>query len=213
MATTRSASQEWYTYVLKLKHGKYYVGKSRNPAERSQNHWDAVGAEWTKEHPPIKLECVYGNYQSYDELRYTLLMMNCYGIDNVRGANFCRVKLTDSELTVIDAMLVGESDCCYHCGKSGHFVRNCYKLMRENIASRFKTDDDDDDDDEEGKRKKPKEVRKDVKKPRTMPIDRLQLFVHNDESEDDEEDEESESEEEEDSSSYSSSDEDDDDDD
>jgi hypothetical protein len=151
MATTRSNSQEWYTYVLKLKHGKYYVGKSKDPAERSQNHWDGLGASWTKEHPPIKLERVYRNYQPYDELRYTLLMMNSYGIDNVRGANFCRVKLTDSEIAVIDSMLVGESDCCYYCGKSGHFIRTCNKFASDGILSRsnpFYDDSDDDEDDD-----------------------------------------------------------------
>ena len=44
-----------YIYILKLKQGKYYVGKTSNPNFRIESHFNSKGAEWTKMYKPEKL--------------------------------------------------------------------------------------------------------------------------------------------------------------
>lgn len=41
-------------YILELKEGKYYVGKSNNPDDRISKHFTGNGSEWTKKYNPLK---------------------------------------------------------------------------------------------------------------------------------------------------------------
>lgn len=74
-------------YFLKLIEEKYYVGYSKIPEERILNHFTENGSEWTKKYTPIVvLEIRRGGL--FDEQKYTLLYMQKYGIENVRGGSF-----------------------------------------------------------------------------------------------------------------------------
>ena len=74
-------------YILKLENNKYYVGKTKNLQGRLNNH----KSKWTQVHRPIGLYKQISNCDSYDEDKYTLKMMNKFGIDNVRGGSYCMI--------------------------------------------------------------------------------------------------------------------------
>ena len=91
-------------YVLRLQRGKYYVGMTRKNVERIWQHIDGKGAAWTKKYPPKEgneMLSFQDGLKASDENRITIEMMAKYGIKNVRGGEWCRVKMhskTISEL-------------------------------------------------------------------------------------------------------------------
>jgi len=111
-------------YTLELDNGKYYVGKSNIPKQRILQHFEKEGCEWTKLNKPIKiLYQVKGD--DFDEEKHTLIVMEKYGIDNVRGGSYCKVKLTQNDKEKALQTIRSITDKCYKCGKKGHFANNC----------------------------------------------------------------------------------------
>jgi hypothetical protein len=51
--------------------------------------------------------------------------MKKYGIDNVRGGPWTSVFLAEDEKSFIQKHIHSESDECYGCGQSDHFVKEC----------------------------------------------------------------------------------------
>lgn len=101
----------YHLYVLKLEHGKYYVGISHNVKKRYETHISGLGAEWTKIHRPIRIMqdiqlafCSYTKVKPYEDAK-TIEMMKKYGRENVRGGIYCAV-----DQAIVDSML-GEELC------------------------------------------------------------------------------------------------------
>lgn len=109
-------------YVLKLEQDKYYVGNTERPIqERIQEHFNGSGTEWTRKYKP--LEVLFTKIGTIDdENKETLILMKKYGYQNVRGGNWCHMKLeylpTEYELK--------QQQCCHRCGRMGHFAKSCY---------------------------------------------------------------------------------------
>ena len=116
-----------YIYSIKLEKGKYYIGKTTNPAFRLQSHFDSNGSKWTQIYKPLKVIEVRPNCNHYDEDKITIEYMDRYGINNVRGGSFVTMKLEKSIIETLKKMSNGRNDKCFICGKKGHFAKNCYK--------------------------------------------------------------------------------------
>lgn len=114
-----------YIYVLELEQSKYYVGKTNDPEFRIETHFGSIGSAWTQKYPPIKVVELVGDCDDYDEDKYVRIYMDKYGIDNVRGGSFSRVKINKGTTKVLDKMRVATQDCCFKCKKPGHFMADC----------------------------------------------------------------------------------------
>jgi hypothetical protein len=119
-----------YIYILQLEHGKYYVGKTIDFSFRLDCHFNSNGSAWTKLYKPIKIVELIPNCDDSDEDKYTIMFMDRYGIDNVRGGSFVSVELEQSNINHLIQMKNGTNYKCLKCGKSGHFAKD-YKECEE----------------------------------------------------------------------------------
>ena len=111
-------------YTLELEDNKVYVGKSKLPKQRIMKHFTDSDCEWTKKHKPIRiLSQIKGD--EFDEEKYTLLAMEKYGIENVRGGSYCKVKISQNDIDKALQTIRSLTDKCYSCGEKGHFSKNC----------------------------------------------------------------------------------------
>ncbi len=114
-----------FIYVLELEQGKYYVGKTNDPDFRLNCHFNSNGSTWTKIYAPINVLVCIPNCDDYDEDKYTIIYMDKYGIDNVRGGSFVSVKLDKSTIDHLTKMSNCVSNKCFGCGAKGHFIKDC----------------------------------------------------------------------------------------
>lgn len=112
-------------YILVSDDGYYYVGKTYDIKKRLIEHEEYKGSAWTRLHKPTKCVAIVNNISHYDELKYTLIYMEKYGVDRVRGSVYCRLELTDEEKREIEKHIRSARDVCYNCGSWDHFVSNC----------------------------------------------------------------------------------------
>lgn len=117
-------------YVLRCMHNKYYVGKTvKNVETRILEHFGTNGSAWTRTHTPLEIVEIVENADEFDEDKYTKKYMKLYGIDNVRGGSYVKIKLTKNEVNFIRRELNTANNVCFRCQKKGHFVKNCIETI------------------------------------------------------------------------------------
>jgi putative endonuclease len=88
----------WYLYVLLLQNNYYYVGITLYPKERILNHFNGLGANFTKRNIPKKLVELYSLNQIDKKLAYkqetikTREYRIIYGADKVIGGKYLILK-------------------------------------------------------------------------------------------------------------------------
>jgi len=112
-------------YILKLKGGNYYVGKTNNVEKRFLEHLSGKGSAWTTKHEPIEVSQVISNASPFDEDRYVKEYMHKYGINKVRGGTYVTEELDETQEYNLKKEIWGANDCCTQCGRKGHFVKDC----------------------------------------------------------------------------------------
>ena len=119
-------------YILKCLNEKYYIGKTNNDViNRFKRHQKGNGAIWTKRNKPIEILEIYQNCDHFDEDKYTKIYMDKYGIDNVRGGSYTKIKLDNSTIEFLQKELLSIHNKCYGCGEKGHFIKNCLKYQNK----------------------------------------------------------------------------------
>lgn len=126
-------------YTLQLENGKYYVGKSKNVSNRILQHFSNQGSSWTKSYKPIKVISQIPSTDAFDEEKYTLLAMDRFGIDNVRGGSYCRLILSKHEIEKAQQIIYSICDKCYRCGEQKHTASECDDI-KVSIVAKFLMD-------------------------------------------------------------------------
>ena len=93
-------------YVLELKGGKYYVGKTNHTFQRFNQHKTGSGAKWTQKHKVVDLFAFHKDMRDSDENKITIQMMKKYGVKNVRGGSWTKVNMADQEIQRLEKMVL-----------------------------------------------------------------------------------------------------------
>lgn len=94
-------------YLLKLEHGKYYVGYAGGSAEkRIRHHFNGNGSAWTERHKPIKVLLVTEGDKRKERL-ITLACMKRGGWENVRGSAWTACDLAKAPLELAPRLTHG----------------------------------------------------------------------------------------------------------
>ncbi len=115
-----------WIYILELAAGRYYVGKSEDPEKRYEDHVAGTGAAWTSKYKPIRIGSVFLATGPTHEDATVKELMAVHGIDMVRGGSYSNVVLTQMQIDALTAELRGATDKCMRCGRSGHWIKDCY---------------------------------------------------------------------------------------
>lgn len=118
-------------YVLKLSHGKFYVGRSNDIATRIDAHMNGRGSYWTRKYKVEKvlhpLKKIHGD-DNLAEQAETIARMKLHGIDNVRGWLFTMMELGPEHRRMIDMLMTENDDLCRKCGQKGHYIMQCKQV-------------------------------------------------------------------------------------
>ncbi len=125
LSTSQNSNSQEIIYTLQLENGKYYVGKSKNISNRILQHFSEQGSSWTKSYKPVKVLSQIPSTDPFDEEKYTLLAMDRYGIDNVRGGSYCKLILSKHEMEKAQQIIYSICDKCYRCGEQKHTASEC----------------------------------------------------------------------------------------
>jgi hypothetical protein len=119
-----------HVYALLLQQNKYYIGMTtREPSQRIAEHMNNKGARWTQIYKPINVDMIYRNCDHYSEDNIVKTYMMIYGIDNVRGGSYSRVKLPDYQIAALHDEFNTVRDVCYKCGSPGHKGKQCGSIV------------------------------------------------------------------------------------
>ena len=105
-AAPRTGKSVSFVYVLELRDGCFYVGKTDDFERRIREHQEGQGSKWTKRHAFVKCchhEEVPAAHSSGLETKTTASEMLDKGVNCVRGAGLCHDRdytLADLELLV-----------------------------------------------------------------------------------------------------------------
>jgi len=113
-------------YILRLRAGKYYIGKTKNVDKRWAEHTAGCGSGWTKKYPPLSLVKSVVSTSQFDEDRYVKEYMGKYGIENVRGGTYSNVVLDANCIALLEKEIRHSKNLCVRCGRGTHFVKDCY---------------------------------------------------------------------------------------
>lgn len=130
-------------YVLRLKCGRYYVGKSDNVMNRYEQHIKGSGSAWTRKYKPISIEKIIESVTSFEEDKVTKEYMSKYGIDKVRGGSYVELELSDFHIDALKMEIWAAKDLCTQCGRPGHFVKDCH-AKTDTLGNKIEYEEDND---------------------------------------------------------------------
>ena len=121
-----------HIYILKLREGKYYIGKTKNVEKRFNEHIAGNGSGWTKKYKPISLIKSVVSTSYFDEDKYVKEYMAKYGIENVRGGTYSNIDLDANCISVLEKEIRHSKNLCTRCGRDTHFIKDCYAKTDSN---------------------------------------------------------------------------------
>jgi predicted GIY-YIG superfamily endonuclease len=123
-------------YVLALRNGGYYVGRSQDIDTRIRQHHEGTGSAWCRHQGGVLGEVASVHVGSTSdvaswEMNETVAQMLIHGFEKVRGWEFTNcAPLTSQECDTIKTIVMGQGNMCRRCGGEGHFAMECTRSIQ-----------------------------------------------------------------------------------
>lgn len=128
-----------FLYTIELEECYWYVGTTKTPSRRLQEHRDGCGAEWTRIHKPIRFSKKYpirrlkSNEHSDHDTRLqedaqVKKVMLEQGINLVRGGSYSQRVLRREDTKALCKELFHANNGCLRCGRESHWAKDCYAI-------------------------------------------------------------------------------------
>ena len=131
-------SENIHIYILRLEQDKYYIGKSecktrKGVENRINHHFNQTekASAWCRKYKPVEIIEIKENQIVEDEDKWTKVYMRKYGIENVRGGKYVRVKLPQRDILALNAEIDTNEGRCYKCKETGHIGQYCPRKKKE----------------------------------------------------------------------------------
>jgi 5-methylcytosine-specific restriction endonuclease McrA len=116
-------------FILRLEQGKYLVEQTSELRNRIEKHF-TDGEKWTKKFRPVAIHRILMRCQEDDDLKYTILCMEKFAVDNVRGAQFASDSLSKKDREKAARLIRARKGTCLHCEDTGHYTFECPKKQQ-----------------------------------------------------------------------------------
>jgi len=114
-----------FIYVLNLEGGKYYIHKSDYNELSLSDLKKEINKEWTCKFHPLNIEKIIEDCDDYDEDKYTIMYMDKYGMNNVRGGTFSFTLIYRYQIDTLVKMSKNKYNTCFICGDKNHKEYEC----------------------------------------------------------------------------------------
>ena len=108
-------------YILELVQNKFFVKRSMI---QSNKILLSIQSPWTRLYRPIGILGEIPSLDMWDEEKNTLVMMDRYGVDNVRGGSYVKVNLSAGEIEKALQTIRAYKNRCKLC-EGDHFIKYC----------------------------------------------------------------------------------------
>ena len=106
------------------------------------------GSAWTQKYKPLSVKETLSHVSPFQEESKTMEYMSKYGIDKVRGGSYSQVNLSKVQVDTLTSQFRSANDQCMRCGRTGHFIKDCY-AKTDSRGNRLDEDEDEDEEDED----------------------------------------------------------------
>jgi len=97
-------------YVIECVNKHFYVGVTDCLTDAWFHHINGIASIWTQIHKPLMVVTVINEAETHDEFSLIKLYMAKYGIEKVRGGNYCQVTLSPTQICSLQDAIREDKD-------------------------------------------------------------------------------------------------------
>ena len=97
-------------YVIECVDKHFYVGITDCLTDTWFHHINGIQSIWTQIHKPLKVVTVINEAETHDEFSLIKLYMAKFGIEKVRGGNYCQVTLSPTQISELKESIRQDKD-------------------------------------------------------------------------------------------------------
>lgn len=97
-------------YVIECVGNHYYVGITDSLTDAWFHHINGIASIWTQIHKPLRVITVINEAETHDEFSLIKLYMARFGIEKVRGGNYCQLTLSPTQISDLKESIRQDKD-------------------------------------------------------------------------------------------------------